>query len=882
MDQASLAFCLTQPVVRSSLYDSVEFLGLPLNKLNVLCDRVVENCAYQLQSSTLDNNNCDLMSPNKQSHYVVFLSGPSLQVISAQRSILKKYPSEASVLYKFICNDTLASDGVVKSEFHRKIEDIMRLRNVIIEFPDSDTRSDSTHSQLNSVYISIQGKPDDVEGARIELVTMIAAADGLHVEEFGMPTHLINIVCGVKKAFLKALEKETHTKIHLPRYYGNLLDTHSLDQHEGKILIVGEESNTVRAVESFLETARQAERTLITRQFPLQPRKLDWLPILKYQDLLNVMEDNGTSIIFPSANSKKSSITIYGQSEHEISRTIKGVTHMTSDVFSGWLWLENNIPSSQPIQLPAQHQLNELIFNICKTSGAEIKYQNYCFEISGQPDPLKDALKALEREFAFKLFQKECKTQIELASDHREFISGKKNGKVNKIMKITNVKIGFENSNEYTFFINVYSPQCSKTLSGLELLQEELPAELSFFVPEAYHKRIIGVGGKNIQRIMKQFGVYVKFSTAEEFTALGASVDSGDNVVARTPAKNVINLFNFKQAILDMIENGSKDKEWYSDPGFSTRAVSPHLMPSSLKPQARQESNYPHHSYDINEANNFSIAQETGVEEVHIRLSLVPKLMSIIESEYFEELTRQIKYEFNITLVASKEFPPLSMIHNSNELGSCTFVFQYERRDAQKLPQAQQLLADFLEASQTTSMAPVGFSVPSGNDPAPRRSSHSVSQPISDFRSTRDTRSYSLFDIDVGGVFESNTQRRNTYTSLNVSQYQQPQTINQSPYQHRRLSSTPLDRSISQSTPQSIGNIWNSHDGATMDDSPLQWLNNNVSRTHIKNNPKLNYWPESDQTHLQFQTPGPIPTNNSSGRGGRRGPSSFYSGYYGF
>jgi hypothetical protein len=31
------------------------------------------------------------------------------------------------------------------------------------------------------------------------------------------------------------------------------------------------------------------------------------------------------------------------------------------------------------------------------------------------------------------------------------------------------------------------------------MLQEELPAEVSFHVPESYHKRIIGVGGKNIQ-----------------------------------------------------------------------------------------------------------------------------------------------------------------------------------------------------------------------------------------------------------------------------------------------------------------------------------------------------------------------------------------------
>ena len=60
-------------------------------------------------------------------------------------------------------------------------------------------------------------------------------------------------------------------------------------------------------------------------------------------------------------------------------------------------------------------------------------------------------------------------------------------------------------------------------------------------MPETYHKRIIGVGGKSIRRIMKKWGVYVKFLNAEEFAALGGYVYNEDNVVARTLAKNAIN-----------------------------------------------------------------------------------------------------------------------------------------------------------------------------------------------------------------------------------------------------------------------------------------------------------------------------------------------------
>jgi hypothetical protein len=119
-------------------------------------------------------------------------------------------------------------------------------------------------------------------------------------------------------------------------------------------------------------------------------------------------------------------------------------------------------------------------------------------------------------------------------------------------MQTTNVKIKFETFNDLNFLIDI-SGSDSTVLSGLGLLQEELPAELSFHVPEAYHKRIIGVGGKSIQRIMKKYGVYVKFSNAEEFAALGGYNDNEDNVVARTPAKNAMNLENLKGAVMDMV-----------------------------------------------------------------------------------------------------------------------------------------------------------------------------------------------------------------------------------------------------------------------------------------------------------------------------------------
>ena len=125
-------------------------------------------------------------------------------------------------------------------------------------------------------------------------------------------------------------------------------------------------------------------------------------------------------------------------------------------------------------------------------------------------------------------------------------------------MKMAGVKIKFETFNDYNFLIDVSGPDVG-ALQGLSFLQEELPAEVSFHVPESYHKRIIGMGGRNIQRIMRMYGVYVKFSNAEEYAAIGGYAENEDNVVARTPAKNAAHLGNLKESILELVSPRDKD-----------------------------------------------------------------------------------------------------------------------------------------------------------------------------------------------------------------------------------------------------------------------------------------------------------------------------------
>jgi hypothetical protein len=128
------------------------------------------------------------------------------------------------------------------------------------------------------------------------------------------------------------------------------------------------------------------------------------------------------------------------------------------------------------------------------------------------------------------------------------------------------VQIVFDGFNEYNFYIDVRGAQYEATKSGLDLVELEMPASISFHVPDQYHKRIIGIGGQHIQRIMKKYSVFVKFSNAMDRGGIGKDDDDikVDNVICRTPARNADNLELVKQEIMDMVEK--VDAEFVSEP----------------------------------------------------------------------------------------------------------------------------------------------------------------------------------------------------------------------------------------------------------------------------------------------------------------------------
>ena len=224
------------------------------------------------------------------------------------------------------------------------------------------------------------------------------------------------------------------------------------------------------------------------------------------------------------------------------------------------------------MRAPSPADIRTMLSDICTNSGADVGFDKLAFSINGSDDAVKAAMVVIHLIPFVKRAQYQIRVKIELANEHKEFVSGKKNGKINKIMGqsrlfycfldflpnsvVGNVQIIFDGFNEYNFYIDVCGAQYEATKNGLDLVEQEMPASISFHVPDQYHKRIIGIGGQHIQRIMKKYSVFVKFSNAMDRGGIGKEDDDikVDNVICRTPARNAQSLDMVKQEIMDMVE----------------------------------------------------------------------------------------------------------------------------------------------------------------------------------------------------------------------------------------------------------------------------------------------------------------------------------------
>ncbi|KAF9992653.1 hypothetical protein BGZ79_002818 [Entomortierella chlamydospora] len=589
----------------------------------------------------------------------------------------------------------------------------------------------------NMVELQVTGMWENAEAARMLLLVAIdTLKPGVVSDKLTVELKFQNMIGGRKRQSLQDLMSKTRTSIYLTSPLVQTANKSGIpvDSRYNEIYITGESKQVAAAKDALSRAYSRAQTSSLscTRQVNIATRKLDWMLLNHREKLRSIMIDNATFIAFPPLGGTHPTISVYGESSVNVERTIRTVMQLSCHFHSGSITMRDSAIS---MHLP---QSLSSFANICKSvsqaSGSEVEYRNNGFLVFGSEIQIRMAMQYLTEADIVKSLPSEFKFSVELANEHREFISGKKNGKINRIMKATGAKIKFDQCNEYNFYVDLSSGIAMKAMEALVLLQEELPAEISFFVPETYHKRIIGVGGKNIQRIMKKYGVYVKFSNSEEFATLGGYFDNLDNVVARTPSKNSINLENLKQAVMELVS--AKDKDFVSH-----RLLIPKQLHLSLMSE---------HSAalrDIHDATNSTVlftAREAGSDIVTISgpesliQQAVEMLLSMVKEQYVipikysaaldnvlelpefkSEVVDAMKQAWSITLVLPKaksseprnkgadnggqskesgegRAPSTNESSLAKPRDDCAFIFEYTRNKEEYLKNAKDLLIKFL------------------------------------------------------------------------------------------------------------------------------------------------------------------------------------------
>ncbi|KAI9304025.1 hypothetical protein BJ944DRAFT_164386 [Cunninghamella echinulata] len=413
--------------------------------------------------------------------------------------------------------------------------------------------------------VVIVGTPEAVEKARVRLLVSLDEAAGLSTDIVHIPLKLQYLIGGRKRTGLHPIIEETCTNIYYPSPFTTSLT--GIDEDNAAIYITGDATNVTRVEDMLNKLAAQKAKSMYHKSVIMVPQKLDWMLLHRKDEIRKIMHDNGSFVEFPVLGSGEDRISVYAENRVNAERTLRAINFVACSIYEAVFFFNNN--DAAMYDAPGQHtffdsmtNLANMVTQLSQVSGAQVIYKKDpgCIEVMGTERAIRNVYQSLQEMTFLKPFHQGTVFRVESANEQRDFISGKKNGKINKIMKTSGAKIRFLSlASDYNFIIEVDSTSFTKALDGLTLLQEELPAEISFFVPEAYHKRIIGVGGKNIQRIMKKYGVYVKFSNTEEFASLGGYYDNEDNVVARTPMKNQINLDNLRHAVMELIHPKDRD-----------------------------------------------------------------------------------------------------------------------------------------------------------------------------------------------------------------------------------------------------------------------------------------------------------------------------------
>ncbi|ODV60836.1 uncharacterized protein ASCRUDRAFT_150773 [Ascoidea rubescens DSM 1968] len=401
----------------------------------------------------------------------------------------------------------------------------------------SPIRNQNTiNNEINNFNVYILGDSNNVNFAESRVRLVLDDFQGLYLDSLDLNLSLLPLVAGIQFNNLKNISKQSGANLYLPNLLPGLYNsTKPTSSTLSKIHFSGLQSQVILAKSLIEKIIKSSTDQIYFKDSHISHDKNDLL-LLNYQEkILSIMIKYSSFIqLVPLGHDNKCIIRIQASSISLVDNSMDELMNLLTNIYEVEFKLLNKNNESQ------QFLFNFLNNISIKTNTCLTLNKNSLYNITGLNSDVKQCIKLLQ---LFKQFNKypnniQIHYKIELPNSQRDFVSGKKNGKMIRIMNNTNVLIKYTPLNEYNFNINLISNDISASSAAIQLLEDEFPSEISFFIPEAYHRQVIGSGGLTIQQIMRKYNVFIKFSNTYDYQQNMFSFIRHENVVIRCPSKN--------------------------------------------------------------------------------------------------------------------------------------------------------------------------------------------------------------------------------------------------------------------------------------------------------------------------------------------------------
>ncbi|KAK5651565.1 hypothetical protein OQA88_11930 [Cercophora sp. LCS_1] len=552
--------------------DDVPVYELPVHAQNLANLRELCKDVIQRTGGTVDAHIISAVPKNSRSQVVtVCLSGVPELVYQSRETILNQTPLTLRCTTVDVDGHLVAnlSEGLLNRGVVEFLDDTSTSCGVDVFLlgpklgPPAggiDAEADLSLQGDSRWRVAIYGDTLSTEHAKTRVLVQIDRLLGRIVDSYELDYSLHPVACGRNRKNIKLIESATNTAIYFPPTFSTSFPycpPTAQRRNIQSVLITGETPEAVDTAKRRLHEHLTRVR-LFVKDVQISPPKIDSILLGRIDKVKKIMEANGTYVMMPPLGSRASAVRVQGVENLHVERTVRELMALVGQFYTASWWL--TAPPADG-QLPSFMDIRTMLGDICANSDADVISDKLGFTITGSDESVKEALNVISHIKFMTNSQYSIRVKIELANEHKEFVSGKKNGKINKIMGQSNVQIIFDTFQEYNFFIDVTATNYNHMKNGLHLVEQEMPASISFHVPDQYHKRIIGIGGQHIQRIMKKHSVFVKFSNAMDRGGMGREDDDSrvDNVICRTPARNAQNLDLVKNEILDMVDRADSE-----------------------------------------------------------------------------------------------------------------------------------------------------------------------------------------------------------------------------------------------------------------------------------------------------------------------------------